>query len=96
MANSIIMVWGPHVARVKIKNILNLRIGLFKTSSSYVELILLGTAYLLGPLFVRAPPLGWGVRGALVSALFSGLVFVIDLSTTYCWILLDDIAFLCP
>ena len=41
MAKSINMVrpWGPHIARVKTKTILNLRIGLFKTPSSYVELI---------------------------------------------------------
>ena len=37
MAKSINMVWEPHVARDKTKNILNLRIGLFKASSSYVE-----------------------------------------------------------
>ena len=29
-AKSINMVWGPHIARVKTKHILNLRIGLFK------------------------------------------------------------------
>ena len=28
---------GPHIARVKTKNILNLRIGLFKAFFSYVE-----------------------------------------------------------
>ena len=37
MAKCINMVWGPHIARVKTKNILNLRIGLFKASLSYVE-----------------------------------------------------------
>ena len=37
MAKSINMVWGPHIARVKTKNILNLRIGLFKAPLSYVE-----------------------------------------------------------
>ena len=34
---SINMVWEPHIARVKAKNILNLRIGLFKAPLSYVE-----------------------------------------------------------
>ena len=34
---SIKMVWGPHIARVKTKNILNLRIGLFKAPLSYVD-----------------------------------------------------------
>ena len=71
MTKSINMVWGPHIARVKTKSILNLRIGLFKTPLSYVELIVLSTDYLRGPLFVRRPPPGWGVRGALVSALIS-------------------------
>ena len=37
MAKSINMVSGPHIARVKTKNILNLRIGLFKAPLSYVE-----------------------------------------------------------
>ena len=37
MAKSINMVWGPHIARVKTKNILNLRIGLFKAPLSYVD-----------------------------------------------------------
>ena len=55
MAKSINMVWGPHIARVKTKNILNLRIGLFKTPLSYVELIVLRIDYLQGPLFVRFP-----------------------------------------
>ena len=36
-AKSINMVWGPHIARVKTKNILNLRIGLFKAPLSYVD-----------------------------------------------------------
>ena len=43
MAKSINMVWGPHIARVKTKNILNFRIGLLKTPLSYVELIVLRT-----------------------------------------------------
>ena len=39
MVKSINMVWGPepHVARVETKNILNLRIGLFKAPLSYVK-----------------------------------------------------------
>ena len=37
MAKSINMVWGSHIARVKTKNVLNLRIGLFKAPLSYVE-----------------------------------------------------------
>ena len=37
MTKSINMVWGPHIARVKTKNILNLRIGVFKVPLSYVE-----------------------------------------------------------
>ena len=36
-AKSINMVWGPYIARVKTKNILNLRIGLFKAPLSYVD-----------------------------------------------------------
>ena len=36
-AKSINMVWGPHIARVKTKNILNFRIGLFKAPLSYVD-----------------------------------------------------------
>ena len=36
-AKSINMVWGPHIAQVKTKNALNLRIGLFKAPLSYVE-----------------------------------------------------------
>ena len=36
-AKSINMVRGPHIARVKTKNILNLRIGLFKARLSYVD-----------------------------------------------------------
>ena len=47
---------GPHIARVKTKNLLNLRIGLFKAPLSYVEQIALRTDYLRGPLFVRPPP----------------------------------------
>ena len=35
--HSLNMVWGPQIARVKTKNILNLRIGLFKAPLSYVE-----------------------------------------------------------
>ena len=30
-------IWGPHIARVKTKNILNPRIGLFKTPLSHVD-----------------------------------------------------------
>ena len=37
MAKSINKVWGPHISRVKTKNILDLRIGLFKAPLSYVE-----------------------------------------------------------
>ena len=37
MAKSINIVWGPHIARVNTKNILNLGIGLFKAPLSYVE-----------------------------------------------------------
>ena len=37
MAKSINMVWGPHIARVKTKNILNIRIGLFKAPLSHVD-----------------------------------------------------------
>ena len=37
MAKSMNMVWGPHIARVKTKNILNLGIGLFEALLSYVE-----------------------------------------------------------
>ena len=37
MVKSINMVWGLHIARVQTKNILNVRIGLFKVSLSYVE-----------------------------------------------------------
>ena len=76
MAKSINMVWGAHIARVKTKNILNLRIGLFEKPLSYVELIVLRTMYnyLLGPPFC-APPPGWGVQGALVLALERGLQF---------------------
>ena len=36
-AKSINMVWGPHIARVKTKNILTLRMGLFKAPLSYVD-----------------------------------------------------------
>ena len=36
-AKSINMVWGPHIAQVKTKNILKLRIGLFKAPLSYVD-----------------------------------------------------------
>ena len=64
MAKSMNMVWRPHIARVKTKNILNLRIGLFKTPLSYVELIVLRTDYLRGPLFVRGPHQLGGSGGA--------------------------------
>ena len=37
MAKSVNMVWGLHIARVKTKNTLNLKIGLFKAPLSYVE-----------------------------------------------------------
>ena len=37
MAKSINMALGPHIAPVKTKNILNLRIGLFKASLPYIE-----------------------------------------------------------
>ena len=63
MTKSINMVWGPHIARVKTKNILNLKIGLFKTPLSYVELIVLRTDYLRGPHFVRRPPPRLGGSG---------------------------------
>ena len=56
MAKSINMVWGPHIARVKTKNILNLRIGLFEKPLPYVEVIVLHTNYLLGPRFCAPPP----------------------------------------
>ena len=65
MAKSINMVWGPHIVRVKTKNILNLRIGLFKKPSSYVKLIALCTDYLWGPLFVRGT--GKGIAVFLLS-----------------------------
>ena len=58
------MVWGPHIARVKTKNILNLRIGLIKAPLSYVELIVLRTDYLWGPLLVRGPARLGGSGGA--------------------------------
>ena len=68
MAESINMAWRPHIARVKTKNILNIRIGLFKAPLSYVDQIVLRTDYLRGPLFVRGSP-RLGCWGALVSAL---------------------------
>ena len=37
MAKSVNMVWGPHIAWVKTKNILNFKIGLFKAPLSYVD-----------------------------------------------------------
>ena len=40
MTKSINMVWGPHIARVKTKNILNLRIDLSKAPISYVPPLL--------------------------------------------------------
>ena len=63
MAKSINMVWGPHIARVKTKTILNLRIGQFKALLSNVEQIVLRTDYIRGFLFVRPPRLG-GSGGA--------------------------------
>ena len=36
-AKNINTVWGLHIARVKTKNILNLRIGIFKAPLSYVD-----------------------------------------------------------
>ena len=62
LAKSINMVWGPHIARVKTKNILNLRIGLFKALLSYVEYIVLRTDYLRRPFFVCPPVGGFGGR----------------------------------
>ena len=61
MAKSINFVWGTHIARVKTKNILNLKIGLFEKPLSCVELIVLRTNYLLGPSFCAPsppPPIG--------------------------------------
>ena len=63
MAKSINMVWGPHIARVKTKNILNLRIGLFKAPLSNVEQIVLRTDYLRAPFLCAPPPPGWGFGG---------------------------------
>ena len=57
------MVWGVHIARVKTKNMMNLRIGLFEKPLSCVELIVLRTNYLLGPPFCVPPRLG-SSRGA--------------------------------
>ena len=37
MAKSLNVAWGPHIALVETKNILNLRIGLFKAPLPYVE-----------------------------------------------------------
>ena len=37
MAKSVSMVWGPHIARVKTKKMLILRISLFKAPLSYVD-----------------------------------------------------------
>ena len=56
MAKSMNMVWGAHIVRVKTKNILNLRIGLFEKPLSYIELIVLRTNYLLGSPFCAFPP----------------------------------------
>ena len=56
MAKSMNMVWGAHIARVKTKNVLNLRIGLFEKPLSYIELIVLRTNYLLGSPFCAPPP----------------------------------------
>ena len=50
MAKSINMVWGTHIARVKTKNILNLRKGLFKAPLSYVELIFMAPPFCAPPL----------------------------------------------
>ena len=60
MAKSINMVGygGPYIARVKTKNILNLRINLLKAPLSHVEQIVLRTDYLRSPGFVRPPPVG--------------------------------------
>ena len=56
---------GPHIARVKTKKTLNLRIGLFKAPLSYVDDLigLLRTDYLRGPLFVRPHPPRLGGSG---------------------------------
>ena len=70
MAKSISMVWGPHIARVKTKNILNLRTGLREKPLSYVELVVLRTDYLRGPFFVRPPPRLGGSRGASFGTAF--------------------------
>ena len=56
MAKSMNMVWEAHIARVKTKNVLNLRIGLFEKPLSYIELIVLRTNYLLGSPFCAPPP----------------------------------------
>ena len=61
---------GPHIARVKTKNILNLRIGLFKAPLSYVDYIVYVLTIYGAPFLCGAPRLG--VWGALVSALPSG------------------------
>ena len=37
MAKSINRVWGPHIARIKTRIILNFRIGRFKVPLSYAE-----------------------------------------------------------
>ena len=80
---------GAHIARVKAKNILNLRIGLFEKPLSYVELIVLRINYLLGSPFCAPPPTpSWGVQGALVSALERGLQF-------FCWVEVVDCAQYC-
>ena len=65
MDKSINMVWGPHIARVKTKNVLNLRIGLFKNTFIIrcVNSSPLRTDYLRGPLFALVPPVGgFGMR----------------------------------
>ena len=73
------MVWGTHIARVKTKNILNLRIGLFEKPLSYVELIVLRTNYLLGSPFCAPPRLGssrgasFGTGKGIAVVLFFGL-----------------------
>ena len=56
---------GPHIVRVKTKNILNRRIGLFKKTLSYVELIVLRNLLTIygAPFLCGLPRLG-GSGGA--------------------------------
>ena len=70
MAKSINMVWRPHIARVKTKNILSLRIGLFKAPLSYVDKIVLPTDYLRGPFFARGSPRSGGSGDASFGTAF--------------------------